>query len=150
MYMSACQLSILFSIQSTVFTVHLPPSHQLVSASRQLEASCYPEQWNHQSAQYAYQLRLTSPLQISCPRLCCEVTAWWMFDQCSCSCEVLRHTGVLTTRTHRVAILYHFKSCIVHDMSLKYGFTNSAASMKRAVCNYQVLCICFYCLIIND
>jgi len=33
-------------------------------------------------------------------------------------------------------MLYHFKRRTVHDMSLKYGFNNSVASMKSAVFNY--------------
>ena len=56
---------------------------------------------------------------------------------------------------------YHFKRRTVHNMSLKYGFHNSAASMKCAVFNYfasvstlwlsgwtRVLsvCVCMYAL----
>jgi len=36
----------------------------------------------------------------------------------------------------RAAIFYHFKRRTVHNMTLKYGFNNSAASMKCAVFNY--------------
>jgi len=37
---------------------------------------------------------------------------------------------------HPELLFYHFKRRTVHNMFLKYGFNNSAASMKCAVLNY--------------
>jgi len=47
--------------------------------------------------------------------------------------KYLSHTATVPAR---VALLYYFKSRVIYNMSLKYGFNNCAASMKRAVFNY--------------
>jgi len=53
-----------------------------------------------------------------------------------CDLNKWKYMSNTATVPARIAPLYYFKSRIIYNMSLKYGFYNCAASMKRAVFDY--------------
>ena len=97
------------------------------------------------------------------------MSLWNYFNITACSCHLSIYVICRNGNTYltpldvhpELLFFYHFKRRTVHNMSLKYGFSNSAASMKCAVFNYfasvstlwlsgwtRVLfvCVCMYAL----